>query len=246
MPPASDDAGDLCFEWTLEVATALSDGDCKDRHSVLFTAREVQVAPQMPSTLRGEFRGEVRDADRRHELNASTCSGDGYIQTALATGLGERSEVHRELAVLILPVAHAEDDDVALVSLYGLEVFYEQAIESALLADAAELRMSIGELVQHRVDGRRLSFGERHDAQGQVRMLLGVEQHTLADLLGLDRIVTLAAAPIDTIHVEHFHAQVVRLLHGAREREKVRIVEAVVRVGDQVLMLAAVVPAKRH
>ena len=113
------------------------------------------------------------------ELDPAPRAGDGDVQAPLTAFPVERSEVHRELAVLVAAVADAEDHDVTLVALDVLQVLDEEAVEAVFGEERVELR---------RASRRRrssatsmaccLGFGERDDAErhGPGRVLEGVHE----------------------------------------------------------------------
>ncbi|WP_425574633.1 hypothetical protein, partial [Streptomyces rhizosphaericus] len=80
-------------------------------------------------------------------------------------------------------------------------------------------------------------------------MLLTVEQHTVDHGLCLDRVVPAAPALVDAVDDVRLHPEVWRAVRRTGERLEgvaVRRVEAVVAVGDEGLVLAAVVPGERE
>ncbi len=94
------------------------------------------------------------------------------------------------------------------------------------------------------LDGVLLGGGERHHPDAEPGVVVAVVQHALDDFPGLDRVVPLRAAPVHPAGRDDLQPQIRGFLRGARERVQTAAVEAVVGVGDEAFVLAAVVPVQ--
>ena len=93
---------------------------------------ELQVLPQQLHTLgAGTARVHVMVGETGHQVNPGPSPGDRNIQAALPALLVQGTEPVGQRAVRRLVVAHAQDDDVAFVSLHPLDVLDERTVPPA-------------------------------------------------------------------------------------------------------------------
>ena len=71
--------------------------------------------------------------DGTHDHHVQPRPGEDHIESLLSTRLVDGSKVHPHLAVMIRRVADAEQDNVALVPLYVLQIFHKQPAELTIL-----------------------------------------------------------------------------------------------------------------
>src|ERR1700722_20329494 len=148
----------------------------------------------------------------------------------------------------MLAVADGEDEGVSRVALYSLEVLYEERLvrvfgeerfQVSVLA-VAQLRQL---LPQRGVDPLRVPDAERDDAQRLARVVAGVLEDQLHDLVDLGGDRRFLARSWALGH--HDVAQAVVPEH-ARERRERATVDAAVGERDQPLVPAPVVPRARR
>src|SRR6266516_1331389 len=86
-----------------------------------------QVATQHFRALAAAFAGvHVAYGERAHRCHPVPRSGDGHVESALATLVVQRSEPIQETAFGVLAVADRKDDRVALVALHPFQVLDEE------------------------------------------------------------------------------------------------------------------------
>src|SRR5262249_7301193 len=90
------------------------------------TGGVVEVTAQVPQPFAGDGLGYVAGADAADDLGAVAGAGDRDVEPAPPALPVERAEVHRELAVLVRPVADGQDHDVPLVALDAFGVLHEE------------------------------------------------------------------------------------------------------------------------
>ncbi len=132
----------------------------------------------------------VRDrrcVDRRHDRHVDPRPAEDDVQPLLAALLVDRPEVHHHAPVPVRPVAHAHQDDVALVTLDVLEVLDEQPDDLVVvladqlrLVQGRERLVRVGERLELALDLGLLRLGERDDPDRQTRLA----PQQLADELG--------------------------------------------------------------
>ena len=75
-------------------------------------------------------------------------------------------------------------------------------------------------------------------------MVPTMKQHPLDDLASLDRVSAGRSPLIDTVDLEELDADVLGFMKCAREGSQRRVVEPSIRIRDEGLVLAAVVPGE--
>ena len=189
----------------------------------------------------------VRSPEGADDFHAAPGPGDGDVEPPLASLAGEGAKVHVQLAVCVGSVSDAEDDDVALIALDGFEVLDEEAVQSVVvLQQPCERRFALYTLLNGVENRIRLCRGEGDDPERQSRIVCAVFDDPIHHAFGLDGVPGPGAALVHAVHKLVVDAQVERLLHGTREGVELAVVEPVVRVGDEVLVQAAIVPGKRQ
>lgn len=172
-------------------------------------------------------------------------AGDRDVQPPPSALPVQRPEVHGDLSVLVGPVAHREDQDVAFVALHGLQALNEEAAQPAgSVEEPVQVRPVPPDVTERGFDGDRLPLAERHDAQAPVRPRVEVMDDALCHLRGLCRVVACRASPVCAIHVEQLDADVWAVGVGTGERDQAALVERHVGERDQRFVPGTVVPAQ--
>src|SRR5574337_1053033 len=89
----------------------------------------------------------------------------GHVQAPLAAVLIQRPKVQRHLARIILAVAHAEENDIALVALHHFQILDEEWLRSVFVEEGFDLRLIAPPLLPFRDNGIPLRVTERDNAQ---------------------------------------------------------------------------------
>src|ERR1051326_4954918 len=114
----------------------------------------------------------------------------------MSAHLVNRSKVQREPPSLIFAVAHAKDDDVALISLNVLEVLDEATMEPIPFQHRPEFGAGLGLPQYFILDRARLRLRKGHDPNRKMRMGLKMEKHAFHNFRSFDRIVSRATATL--------------------------------------------------
>ena len=110
---------------------------------------------------------------------------DEDIQAALASVPVERPEIHRQVGAIDLPVADADQDHVALVSLHVLQVLDEERLFGVPREELLAGGIPTAQNVDFVFDAASLHVAEGRDAEGPARRLAGVLHHGQRDRLRL-------------------------------------------------------------
>src|SRR5262245_13212367 len=146
MTPRTQDAGDLFLERAFDVMPSCCDIESERANLVLGSARVVKVALQMPDAVTAWILHELVRTHGRDDLDPAARPGHRDVEAPLSALAVDWPELHRELAVLVAPVADAEDEDVALVALNGLEILDEEAAQAVVVVQELLQRGLCGSL----------------------------------------------------------------------------------------------------
>ncbi len=156
----------------------------------------------------------------------------------------ERPEVHRDLPVLVRPVADGEDQHVPLVALDRLEALHEEPAQPVPLSKYRSRSGRSARTADGGLDRFGLRLAEGHHAQAQARAGVVVVHDPLGDLRRLVRVVPGGAAPVGAVDVEQLDADVGPVAVPAGEGDELPLVEGGVGERDQRLVQGTAVPAQ--
>ncbi len=190
-----------------------------------------------------------REGGEHHHLAPG--AGDGNVEPPPAAGAIERPEIHRHDRRIrrLGPVSDAEQDEIALVALHGLEILDDDRLGRILFEKGLERGILAPGAIEQILDQLLLLGVERDHRQRQPRPLLvdeaGIQQTT--DHLGDDRLrldlvgAALATRPC-TPNLAQAHHRVAR--HRRGKGDQIGIVIMPIGESDQAFVTAAIMPGQ--
>src|SRR5690606_5478652 len=120
------------------------------------------------------------------DFAATLGAGDEHVEAPLSPIAVEGSEVHGHLSVLVAPIAHTDEDDVPLVTLYTFQVLHKERLKRMRGEETFQFGLLAASLFDLVANGLGLRDAERGDAKREVRALARVLHHGVSDCACLD------------------------------------------------------------
>jgi hypothetical protein len=147
--------------------------------------------------------GDLRPLQRGDHGHVLLGPAEDHVESALASGVVDRAEVHADPAVDIGAVADAHDDEVAFVALHVLQVLDEEPDELAVVDPVyfrfvarCELGVDRRQFLQRGLDHVLLGLGEGDDADRQPLIAAEDDANHLGDVVGFGGV---ASIPVPTM-----------------------------------------------
>src|SRR5690606_14651341 len=152
---------------------------------------------------------------------------------------------HGHLSVLVAPIAHTDEDDVPLVTLYTFQVLHKERLKRMRGEETFQFGLLAASLFDLVANGLGLRDAERGDAKREVRALARVLHHGVSDCACLDNVLPASARIIDRFRkVVEDESQFLAGMIGTGKDDESIVVELAIGQGDQRLVAAAVMPTQ--
>src|SRR5206468_4623070 len=115
-----------------------------------------------------------------------TGPGDCDVKTSVPAQLVQRAELESEPSRFISPVANAENDDVALITLNALKVFDEPAMQPVTIKHDAQLRRLLAAPENLVFNRAGLRLRKCYDADRQIRVFPNMKENAFDNLCCLN------------------------------------------------------------